>query len=70
MWEYMWLESVTDDAGRLTELGREGWEAVGLSPAQNHLGRTYVMVLLKRLAPARTGVVDVSDREPSAALQH
>jgi hypothetical protein len=65
MWEYEWVECQTGDTHQLTELGRAGWEAVGMSPGGTSLGKTYINILMKRLAPA-----DIDLSAPSEQPEH
>lgn len=68
MWEYRWaeVEAGSGPDERLTLLGAEGWEAVGMDVSGVHLGKTWVRVLLKRPAP-RPDVIDLTAAASGAA---
>ena len=66
MWEYRWAEvpAGSGEDAELTRLGADGWEAVGMDISGEHLGKTWVRVLLKR--PVR--VLDLTE-ERAATFQ-
>lgn len=63
MWEYRWAEVPAGSGpdAELTRLGADGWEAVGMDISGEHLGKTWVRILLKRPV-ARPAAVDLTDR--------
>ena len=60
MWEYRWADvpAGSGDAEELTRLGADGWEAVGMQSSGEHLGKSWVRVLLKR--PVHSRVIDLT----------
>jgi hypothetical protein len=48
MWEYRWTEIAVGESGGLDLVGREGWEAVGVTSTGVSFGKPYVAILMKR----------------------
>lgn len=64
MWEYRWAEMAASygEDPELSRLGADGWEAVGMTVTGEHLGKTWVRILLKRpVAATAARMVDLTD---------
>jgi hypothetical protein len=66
MWEYRWSEVAVGETGGLDLVGRDGWEAVGVTSTGESFGKPYVAILMKR--PLTFAVDLVTVERDAAAL--
>lgn len=67
MWEYRWAEVAVGESGGLDLVGREGWEAVGVTSTGESFGKPFVAILMKRPVTYAVDLVAIERDEAANA---